>query len=83
MNKRKIEIFSAGCALCEDTIKLVNGLACSSCEVTVHDMQSSNGQARAKSLGVTAVPAVAVNDELIGCGLDQNALESAGIGKPL
>jgi hypothetical protein len=28
--KRKIEIFSAGCSACEDTIKLVNDLACGS-----------------------------------------------------
>ena len=31
--KRKIEIFSAGCAACEDTIELVNKIACPSCEV--------------------------------------------------
>jgi len=30
--KRKIEVFSAGCAACEETIQLVNRIACPSCE---------------------------------------------------
>ena len=29
--KRKIEVFSAGCPACEETIKLVNRIACPSC----------------------------------------------------
>ena len=28
--KRKIEIFSAGCSICEDTVALVNAIACPS-----------------------------------------------------
>jgi hypothetical protein len=38
--KRTIEIFSAGCPVCEDTIQLINQLACPSCKVTVLDMQN-------------------------------------------
>jgi hypothetical protein len=30
MTTRKIEVFSAGCPLCEDAVKLVNSLACPS-----------------------------------------------------
>lgn len=37
--KRKIEIFSAACPACDETIALVNWLACPSCEVTVVDMR--------------------------------------------
>jgi hypothetical protein len=37
--KRHIEIFSAGCSACEETITLIKRLACSSCEVTILDMQ--------------------------------------------
>jgi glutaredoxin 3 len=33
--KRTIEVFSAGCPACEDTMALVNRVACPSCEVTV------------------------------------------------
>jgi hypothetical protein len=36
---RKIEIFSAGCAACNDVLEICKGAACPSCEVTVHDMK--------------------------------------------
>jgi len=34
-NKRKIEIFSAGCPACVDAIEIVNRVACDSCETEV------------------------------------------------
>ncbi|MCH7865020.1 MAG: hypothetical protein IIC56_07395, partial [Proteobacteria bacterium] len=36
--KRQIEVFSAGCAVCEAAIATVRRIACESCEVTVLDM---------------------------------------------
>ena len=33
--RRRIEIFSTGCTMCEETITLVNRVACPACEVTV------------------------------------------------
>jgi glutaredoxin 3 len=85
--KRKIEIFSAGCPACEETIKLVQQIACESCEITVLDMHDAKVAARARSLGVKSVPAVAVNGELADCcanrGPNENALRAAGIGTPL
>jgi len=39
VEKRKVEVFSAGCGLCDQTISLVQRLACNSCEVIVHDMK--------------------------------------------
>ncbi len=50
--QRKIEIFSAGCPVCEEAVALVNRLACSSCEVTVLDMHQSDVAARARNLGI-------------------------------
>ncbi len=85
--KRKIEVFSAGCPACEDTIKLVNDIACESCEIVVLDMHDATVAARAKELGVKSVPAVAVNGNLADCcagrGPDRATLQSAGIGTPL
>jgi hypothetical protein len=37
----KVEVFSAGCPACKETIELLNRVACSSCEVTVLDMQDT------------------------------------------
>lgn len=85
--KRKIEVFSAGCPVCEETIALVNRIACSSCEVTVLDMNERKVAARAKSLGVHSVPAVAINGKLADCctarGPDETTLRVAGLGQPL
>jgi glutaredoxin len=85
--KRKIEIFSAGCAPCDETVALVRKIACSSCEVEVLDMHDSKVAAKAKSYGVRTVPAVAVDGRLAECcagsGPDEASLRAAGIGLPL
>jgi glutaredoxin 3 len=54
--KKKIEVFSAGCSTCKETIELVKRLAGSSHEVVVHDMQESNVASKAKNYGVRSVP---------------------------
>ena len=86
-DKRQIEIFSAGCPVCKDTIDLVNRMACASCEISVLDMNDKQVAARAAELGIRSVPAVAVNGKLAECcanrGVDENALRAAGIGQPL
>lgn len=86
-DKRKIEVFSAGCPVCDDTVKLVNNIACPSCEVNVLDMKNPEVAEKAKSLGIRSVPAVVVNGKLADCcagrGPDEATLKAAGIGKPL
>ncbi|HSA94232.1 MAG TPA: thioredoxin family protein [Terriglobales bacterium] len=85
--KRKIEIFSAGCAACEETIHMVNRVACPSCEVSVLDMQDKQVAARARSLGVRSVPAVAIDGKLVDCcagrGPEAATLKRAGLGQPV
>ncbi len=84
---RQIEIFSAGCPVCKDTIDLVNRMACASCEIRVLDMNDDEVAARATELGIRSVPAVAVNGKLAECcanrGVDESTLRAAGIGQPL
>ncbi len=86
-SKRQVEIFSAGCGCCEETINLVKSIACSSCDITVLDMNRPEIAERAKSLGVRSVPAVVINGELASCcagrGPDEQTLRSAGLGVPL
>ena len=84
--KRKIEIFSAGCPACDETVALVKENACPSCEVQVLDMNDSEVVARASELGVKSVPAVAIDGALASCcegrGPDLAALQAAGLGTP-
>ena len=60
VEKRKIEIFSAGCAASIEVIEMVRRAAGQSDEVTVHDMKDINVAERAKSLGIRSVPSVVV-----------------------
>ncbi len=85
-SKRKIEIFSAGCPVCDETIELVNRLACPSCEVTLLDMRDERVASRARTLGVRSVPAVVVNGRLADCcarSIDEHTLRAAGVGQSL
>ena len=83
--KRQVEVFTAGCPLCEDAVALVKGLACPSCEVVVHDLRA-DGEAvsRARGYGVNAVPAVVVNGRLAECctrsSVGEEVLREAGVG---
>ena len=84
--KRKVEVFSAGCPVCEDVIALVQRLACPSCGVEVLNMNDIEVVKRAKALGVRSVPAVAIDGQLAGCcvghGVDEQAMRTAGLGQP-
>jgi len=85
--KRTVEVFSAGCPACEETIELVNRVACPSCEVTVLDMRNPDVAGRAKELGIRSVPAVVIDGRLADCcagrGPDEETLSAAGLGQPL
>jgi len=83
--KRKVEVFSAGCPACQETIDLVARLAGTSCEVSILDMKKSGIAQRAKVLGIRSVPAVVINGELAGCcagrGPDEKMLRASGLGQ--
>lgn len=85
--KRVVEIFSAGCSICEDAVSLVKSLACSSCDIRVLDMTDASVAGRARELGIKTVPAIVVDGELASCctgaGPTEEALRQAGIGQPL
>jgi glutaredoxin 3 len=85
--KRQIEIFSAGCPVCEETIMLVKQIACSSCEITVLDAKKPDVATRAKKLGIRSIPAVVINGQLADCcagrGPDEKTLRASGVGQSL
>ena len=84
-NKRTIEVFSAGCPACQETVDLVNQVACPSCEVSVLDMNDDSVAARAKQLGIRSAPAVVIDGKLADCcsghGPDEATLRAAGLGQ--
>lgn len=86
-DRRKIEVFVAGCPLCVEAVRMVKRISCDSCDVEVLNLSDEHVSTRARELGVRSVPAVAVEGELASCcagrGIDEEVLLNAGIGQSL
>lgn len=97
MAKRQVEVFTAGCPVCEPA-RLVQEMTCPDCEVTIHDLRQTEGSAFTDSPGPTAaekvaeygiktIPAVVVDGRLVSCcqnpGPSREELAAAGIGQRL
>lgn len=90
-DKRSVEVFTAGCFLCEEVLQTVRELVCPSCEVQVHDLREGCGtdecKEKAKRYGVTRVPTVVVDGKPADCcvmgPVSPEVLLSAGIGPSL
>lgn len=82
--RHKVEVFSAGCAACDEAIAMIKRVAGAS-ELVVHDMKSIEVARRAKALGVRSVPAVVIDGKLAECcagrGVDEAILRAAGLGR--
>ena len=89
MAKRIVEVFTAGCQVCEPAVTLVKKVACDSGEVVVYDLNKGRDtnecREKAEKYGVTRLPAVAVNGQLLDCcktgSISESALKAAGVGK--
>ena len=90
MTKRLVEIFTAGCPLCDDTVKLVKELACNNCEVQVYDLREgcATDKCREKTAeyGIHRIPTVVIDGKLAECcsaqqPVSREMLIAAGIGQ--
>ena len=85
--KRKVEVFSAGCPVCNDAVEMAKQIACQDCEVNVLNMKDPVIANRAKSLGIRSIPAIVIDGKLADCcagrGPDEASLKAAGLGQPL
>lgn len=90
MTKRSVEVFTAGCPLCDQAVKLVRELACDNCEIQVWDLRAgcATNECREKvaHYGIHRVPAVVVDGKLAECCQNQQpvsraALIAAGVGQ--
>ena len=82
---RKIEIFSAGCSLCQEVVDQVRAAACPSCDVSIVSTTDAGSANRAKALGIRTLPAVVIDGKLASCcanrGIDLDVLRAAGLGR--
>lgn len=87
--KRRVDVFTAGCPLCEDTVKLMQSFACPPCVVQVYDLPEGYAtnacRDKPRQYDINTVPAIVVNGVLLDCCRRQpitaDALRAAGIGQ--
>ncbi len=81
--KRLVEVFTAGCPLCDETVGLVKRLASPSCDVRIYNLRET-GMDKAREYGVTSVPTVVVDGRIAPCcdraKPTEADLRAAGIG---
>ena len=77
--KRQVEVFTAGCPLCDPVVKLVEQVACDSCDVTVHNLNDAQAAERAKAAGVKRVPMVLVDGKPAECCTSSGAVTEEGL----
>ena len=67
MTKRLVEVFIAGCPLCDEAVKLMRELACSNCEVKIYDLfqESTAEKEKRTQYEIHRVPAVVVNSKSV------------------
>jgi glutaredoxin len=79
-SKRKVEVFSAGCAFCHEVIDVVRRKVGSSSQIVVHNMMDARSLARAEQFGIRSVPAVVIDGKLASSctskGVDIQVLEN-------
>ena len=84
--KRRVEVFSAGCAFCNEVVDAVRRETDPSCEVIVRSTLDSRVLGRAEQLGIRSVPAVVIDGKVAdGCTAREavELLRDAGLGKAL
>jgi len=77
---KKIEVFSAGCSTCKETVEMIKRIA-GKHEIVIHDMNKSEVATKAKGYGIRSVPAVVIDGKLASCcagrGPEEHVLKSA------
>jgi hypothetical protein len=67
--KIKIEVFSAGCFVCNPVVEMVKSLASTECEVIIYNLSEPSetkiGQDKVEAYGIKSLPAIAVNGKLL------------------
>jgi glutaredoxin 3 len=86
LKKRRVEIFTSDCYLCNKVVKLVEDIACEFCDVRVYNI-NYEGQDKAEAYRIASVPIVVVDGKIADCcrkgKVSKSELMAAGIGKPI
>ena len=81
------EVFVSDCPLCEQAFQRVSAMAGPADTIIRRDLTGSQeADQRAEELGITTIPAVALEGRLAACceatGVEEFVLRNAGLGAP-
>ncbi|MGI8924850.1 MAG: thioredoxin family protein [Fimbriimonadales bacterium] len=80
----KIEVFIAGCPLCDEAVRTVKETACPNCEITVYDLREGceimECREKARAYGVTRVVVGKLYSCCEGSKVKATDLWAAGVG---
>lgn len=85
----KIEVFTAGCPLCDEVVKTVRETACPNCTIEVYDLREGYAtdqcHDKAREYSIARVPSVVVDGKLCSCcegsRVNPADLRAAGVGR--
>lgn len=67
--KRKIEVFSAGCFVCNPVVEMAKSLASGQCDVVVYNLsepsEGESSQRKAEAYGIRSLPAIVLDGKLL------------------
>lgn len=63
----KIELFVAGCSICQEVIHQVIKIAGSCSEISISNINDKIVAEKVEELGIKSIPAVFVDGELVNC----------------
>jgi glutaredoxin 3 len=82
--RRKIEVFTAGCPACAEAVELVEFLAGTEHDIEIRDMHDPDVAVTARGFGIRRLPAVVIDGRLADWyaarGLDEATLTRAIFG---
>ncbi len=81
--KRNVEIFTAGCPICEEAVTQLRDALCHDCDITVYDLnkgcETNECREKAKTYNIKSVPAVVIDGKPASCcsgkGIDIDAVK--------
>ena len=85
MSHRRIEVFTAGCELCDEVVREVRAAACASCEIEIRSTHETSHAEAARRYGIKRLPAVVIDGQLADCcggGCDVEQMRALGLGRP-
>lgn len=83
---RKIEIYTAGCPICDEQITRIREVACSNCDIEVLNVKDNSiALEKSKTYGINSLPSVVIDGVLAQCcsnrGINIDILKTLGLGK--